>query len=295
MSNLITESNSQVAELDDPLQILNNFYRQVVLIKQAIEQGDLEREATQYLKLSRAVTPEEMADFVSLRLQRWLEKKRNDARKLLIEKSYSRINETLFIAAALADELFILEIDWPGRKHWYTVLLEERIFQSCYAGERFYIGATRLLNKRVLDTQERSLLSVYFLSLRLGFLGRYRDQPQRLQFIRQQLFKRINGGLEERQQVVCTQAYEHLLASMQEQRLAPLARWRKKAWQAFFLYLLLGWLAWTMVEGKWVDQSKKTVIEKKIAEKLVNTNSQESTIFTGRFFTIVNDENSRGM
>lgn len=248
-------NNQKQQDLDalgDPLQILNNFYREIVLIKQSIEHGDLDHDVAQFLGLSRLPTNEEITETISARLQRWIEKKRNAARKVLTDKEYSRINETLFVAAALADELFILEIEWVGQAHWHSVLLEERVFHSCYAGERFYTGVVKLLNERVLDSQQRNLMAVYFLAMRLGFAGRYRDQPKRLQYVRQQLYKRINGGISDGDEFVSPQAYEHLLSSVQERRLAPLARWKKLSAQIFLFYIISGWALWTVLKGHWV-------------------------------------------
>lgn len=246
------KTQQDLTELADPLQILNNFYREIVLIKQSIEQGNLEHEVSRFLNLNRMPNEEEIAEAVSAKLQTWIEKKRNSARKVLTEKEFNRINETLFVAAALADELFILEIDWPGKNHWHSVLLEERVFHSCYAGERFYTGVVKLLNERILDPQQRNLVAVYFMAMRLGFAGRYRDQAKRLNFVRQQLYKRMNGGMDDDHMLVCDQAYDHLFVSVQEHRLAPLARWKKSITQAFLVYLLLGWIIWSALKGVWV-------------------------------------------
>ncbi|ODS25023.1 hypothetical protein AB835_00515 [Candidatus Endobugula sertula] len=252
MNNIISNINPEPTEAADPLQVLNNFYRQIVLVKQSLEQHDLEDQVAQHLKINRPPTGEEAAEVISSRLQRWIEKKRSISRKVLTEKDYERIDETLYIAAVLADELFILEIDWPGRRYWYSVLLEERILQSCYAGEQFYTGITKLLSKRVLDEQQRSLLAVYFLALRLGFSGRYRNNPQRLHYVRQQLFKRINHGVSDKQSVVCVQPYHYQFASLQEQRLAPLTRWKRTIAQISLVYILVTWLVWEGLTGVWI-------------------------------------------
>ena len=252
MDNKVNKIDTEPTETADPLQVLNNFYRQIVLIKQSLEQHDLEDEVAQHLKINRPPTEEEMAEVISSRLQRWIEKKRTISRKVMTEKDYERVDETLYVAAALADELFILEIDWPGRRFWHSVLLEERVFQSCYAGEQFYLGIASLLNKRILDEQERSLLAVYFLALRLGFSGRYRDNPKKLHYVRQQLFKRINNGAADDQGVVCSQPYNHQFASLQEQRLAPLTRWKRTVVQASLAYIVVAWLVWQVSKGTWL-------------------------------------------
>jgi type VI secretion system protein ImpK len=251
MSSNTQKLHNDVAELADPLQVLSDFYRQIVLIKRSLELHRLEQEVSQFLQVDRLPSDQEMAEVISARLQHWIDKKRAAAVKVLTEKEYSRIEETLYIAAALADELFILEIEWPGKKHWHSVLLEESVFHSCYAGENFFKGVVHLLNERAVDAQQRNLMAVYFLTLRLGFSGRYRDQPKNLEAVRKKLFKRINNGIDDKESLVCPQAYEYLFSSMQEYRLAPLTRWKKMMVNGFLLYLLLGWLVWNSLTGVW--------------------------------------------
>jgi len=249
--NHIQQAHNHVVELADPLQVLSDFYRQIVLIKRSLELHRLEQEVSLFLQVDRLPSDQEMAEVISARLQHWIDKKRAAAAKVLTEKEFSRIDETLYVAAALADELFILEIEWSGKKYWHSVLLEESVFHSCYAGENFFKGVIRLLNERAVDTQQRNLMAVYFLTLRLGFSGRYRDQPKNLETIRNKLFKRINNGVGDKEPLVCPQAYEHLFASMQEYRLAPLTRWKKMMVNGFLLYLLLGWVVWNSFTGVW--------------------------------------------
>ncbi len=163
-------------------------------------------DVSQYLKIDRSPSREEMAEVISSRLQYWLERARKNAKKNLTEKEFIRINETVYVAAALADELFLLEIDWQGKYCWSDTLLEERLFESSYAGERFYQNIVGLLNKRILDVQQQALLSVYFWAIRLVFSGRFRDDHSRISVVRKRLFKRINGSIDEQPKVVVRQA-----------------------------------------------------------------------------------------
>ncbi len=243
------DKNSE--DIGDPLQLFNDFYRQIVFIKRAIEEQDLSFEVAKHQGVSATVSADDIAEYVSAKLHLWLDKKRKQAKKQLTDKEYARINEALFVSAALADELFILVLDWPGKKHWHSVLLEEKLFQSSFAGERFFQNIALLLNERVLDQQQRNLLAVYFLAMRLGFDGRYRDEPKRLDYIRKKLFKRMNGGMSDEREKICPQAYRYLLASAQESRLAPLARWKKTMAQALILYLLFSVIAWNSLQGVW--------------------------------------------
>lgn len=235
----------------NPMIMMSRFYQEVVEIKRWIEQGKLSAEVAEQLRITRAPSDEEIAEVISLRLQRWLEQARLQLDKVLTDREMTRINEAIFVMAALADELFVIELDWPGKSHWQSVLLEERLFNSSFAGERFFLGVTRLLQQRTLDKQQQQLAAVYLLALRLGFRGRYREQTQRLSYFRQQLFKRINTTGIEDSEPLTGQAYNHRLVSWQEQRLAPLTNWYRVMALGGIAYLIVGWGIWLTFTGNW--------------------------------------------
>ena len=147
------------------MQLMSRFYQLVGEIKGWIQRGELVDQVAEQLKLKGVPSDEEVAEATSLRLQRWIDQTRLRARKVLTERECTRVNEALFVMAALVDELFLLELEWPGRKHWQTVLLEEKVFCSSFAGERFFSRAARLLNERTLDAQQQKLVALDWLTL----------------------------------------------------------------------------------------------------------------------------------
>lgn len=244
-------SKDNIEDISDPLQVFNEFYRQIIFIKKSLERDELKAEVANHLGISVTPSGHQMAEVVSSRLQYWIEKKRKTARRLLTEKEYSRINETLFVSAALADELFILTIKWLGSDSWSEYLLEKKVFNSSFSGERFFQGIAMLFNEKTLDEQQKNLMSVYFLSMRLGFSGRYRGDNKKLLYIRKRLYKRMNGGLSNKKDKVCPQSYEYLLSSSKEYRLAPLIRWKKTMTQAALLYVVTSIVVWVSIKGIW--------------------------------------------
>lgn len=240
------------AELHNPMVVMNRFYQQIVEIKRWIETGRLPEEVSQQLRLGRAPTEQEMAEAVSLRLQRWIEQVRLRMRRKLTEREAERVEDALYAVTALADELFIMELEWPARECWESVLLEDRLFKSSFAGERFFDKANRLLLERTLDPQQQQLAAVYLMALRLGFAGRYRGDPDSLARFRQKLFKRISSTQGNGQLPLYAQAYEHVLASWEEQRLAPLDAWYRITAIAVLAYLVLSYGIWLATTGYWV-------------------------------------------
>ncbi len=242
-------ASSAAMDAANPVQLMSHFYQQVVEIKHWIQEGELNDQVTAMFNLTHPPSSEETADAVALKLQRWIEGARLIASKTLTERECERVEQTLFVLVALADELFIMEIDWPGREQWLSQPLEDRLFNSCFAGERFFRGADELLTKRSWEETDRLLASVYLFALRLGFCGRYRDNNQRLKAYRAQLFKRIGGGMP--MQLVCPAAYQSIMSSQQEHRLAPLAAWYRNMTIGGLLYLAVGWAIWQGIKGYW--------------------------------------------
>lgn len=245
-------TNNTVASIDyaDPMQLMSVFYQKIVELKNWIEAGDLSVQVAEQLQLKREPSNEEIAEAISLRLQHWIEKTRLQASKVLTDREAQRIDEALYVMAVLADELFIIELNWPGQKHWEMVLLEQQVFNTCFAGEKFFYGIQRLLQKRTLDSQQQQLVAVYLFSLRLGFAGRFREQPKKLNHFRQQLFKRISH-LKSDQTRICEQGYRHIKSSREEQRLAPLTNWYRTMALGSIVYAALSWGVWWSLVGHW--------------------------------------------
>lgn len=84
--------------------------------------------------------------------------------------------EAHYVMAALADDVFLYELDWPGRGAWRENVLENRVFGTRYAGERIFDRIEKLLNTR--NRREIELAPVYLLALSLGFKGRMRFEDE---------------------------------------------------------------------------------------------------------------------
>lgn len=93
-----------------------------------------------------------------------------------------------YVMAALADEV-LLNFEWPGRDVWTSCLLEESLFQSRIAGDRFFEQLEELLRAR--DPSRRDLALIYLLALALGFQGKYRgtNSSAKLQDYRVALYR----------------------------------------------------------------------------------------------------------
>ncbi len=247
---LMADSSVNACDSSDPMRLMSHFYQQVVAIKQGLQSGDLEQAVSHQLQINRPPTGEELAEAVAQRLQRWVERCSRQLQKVLTDREFRLVQQALFVMVALADELLIFNVPWSGRDSWQQTPLEMRIFRSCYAGERFFAGVASLLKLRSWDPQQQNLAAVYLLAMRLGFEGCFRDQPKRLDFVRQQLYKRIRSQSELGR--ICPEAYNNVLAASEERRLAPLDRWYRLLALGAIAYLSVGLGIWLTFKGGWM-------------------------------------------
>jgi type VI secretion system protein ImpK len=77
--------------------------------------------------------------------------------------------QACYAMAALADDIFLHEVHWPGRDRWREMLLEWRMFQSHVAGEEVFARIALLLQER--RPSQLALAHVYLLVLQQGFRG----------------------------------------------------------------------------------------------------------------------------
>ena len=231
----------------DLVVLCSRFYQIIAEIKHQHKQGTLEASVERQLDLNKSAEAEDYAYAISLRLQGWLEKTRKSGDRALTGQQFQWLNDALFAMVALADEVLMIDYKWEGQSHWQAVLLEHSLFDSCFAGTCLFERMDELINKRSYATMERQLAAVYLLVLRLGFKGRYRNvkYEQILSQYRQELFRLANQHRSEELRL-CGQAYNSNLSYTQDLRLAPMARFRRGVWISLGIYLLIGFIAWSL-------------------------------------------------
>lgn len=160
------------ALIDDPgFRELRRFYRELTAAVQARAESE--------------VDPALVAKRVRVRLQR-----------VLLDEGMVHVGPDRaqsidgYLLAGIADELLLYEIAWEGRSHWGDLLLEEALFDSRVAGERFLQIADQLLAAPAgtMPATARILLG----GLLLGFRGRCRDgDGDELRRYRERLYERV--------------------------------------------------------------------------------------------------------
>jgi type VI secretion system protein ImpK len=141
-----------------------------------------------------------------------------------------RYQEAQYVMAALADELFLHEIQWAGGAHWAEHLLERRLFGTYDAGQQVFRRAAAILDER--GHSDRELAMVYFSALGLRFMGQHRGaaNPIELEGLKRSLYRLIFGaapGLDAADRRVSPAAYAHTLRNGSRRDLPTLGRWLK--------------------------------------------------------------------
>lgn len=80
-----------------------------------------------------------------------------------------------YAVAALADEILIVEIAWPGQPWWENHALEMAAFGKRERATRFFDRA-----EQAAGLANRDALEAFMLAVVLGFKGKFRDQPDAL-------------------------------------------------------------------------------------------------------------------
>lgn len=226
------------------VNLISEFYAEIATVKVWIRDGQLSNEVATILKSDNSPSDIDTANAISVKFSQWVARKQLFYRDKLTGIEMQLFNKALYALVSLADELFIMELDWPGKEHWHEMLLEDQMYQTCSAGVGFFHAIEELLSDGNYDALERELAVVYLLVLRLGFKGRYRNDEETLSDYRNKLFAIVNRGQAETDGEICLESYQQILVSEQEQRLAPLSKWyRSFAWGGL-AYLAAGALAW---------------------------------------------------
>lgn len=228
------------------------FYTQVIDTKQelGIDQLDLPTDNT----LEHAT--DQLAATLCRRLQTVLERDSLEAARQGGSYGATLFRQAQYAMAALADEILIHELDWPGRLAWRDHLLEMALFKTQDAGDRFFDNIEEILRQR--DPVTIDLAVVYLMCLKLGFQGKYRDEARidEIDYYRTKLFTFITNRdpMLFRQDIpVFANAYAHTHDDKPVYRVSPLRRWQLATLGVIVLFLVISQIIWETLTGPLIE------------------------------------------
>lgn len=231
----------------DPAETLPAFLTEDVLALPALSGGPTGPADVPSLAL------EPDAEIIIRRLQDFLEAQAVQVGRTATDLMISQHREAQYAMAALADDLFIHDVEWTGREIWRGVLLEQALFRTRLAGERVFDRMEALLASN--DRRLVQLAAVYLCVLGMGFKGRHRvpGGESTLRNYSARLFEFIAGreselgaGLLPAGRTLIPAAYAHTLTDGKARTLARGPRWPVVLGAIAGVWLVLGQALWWM-------------------------------------------------
>jgi type VI secretion system protein ImpK len=198
----------------------------------------------------------QLAAYLSRQLEGYILKQRKKVEEACTALELKTYQQGEYVMVALADELFILEIAWPGADHWHRYLLEHRLYASDASGQKFFTRLEALLHDKSQDLLLKDLAAVYLFAIRMGFAGRYRGRSRYQDLDKYQRALLTFIGHTGTDLPLFKQSYGHTLNEGVSLRLAPLAPWKKGAVLVFLVYILASYWVWSSSVSELTDVTR---------------------------------------
>jgi type VI secretion system protein ImpK len=231
------------------------FYEEVAQIKLAILKGGLVR-LLDPANPHAEMPPHEMAERIAHRLLTVLDRQSRDVQAAATGAELEAYRRARYAMVALADEIFILELHWPGAEHWPEHLLEHTVERSRVAGRRFFTLVEDLMGVGERTALDADLAAVLLLAMQLGFQGMYRgpEGRQKLRQYRARLYPLASGRkLGATAARAFPQAYDYTVVSDRDNTRIALAPWLRAAAYGALGYLVLSSLVWLLLTWSLLD------------------------------------------
>jgi type VI secretion system protein ImpK len=237
------------------------FYEEVARIKLAILKGELVH-LLQPDNPHAEMEPHQKAERNAHRLLTVLDRQSRDVQAAATGAELDTYRHARYAMVALADEIFILELHWPGAEHWPEHLLEYTVERTRVAGRRFFTLVENLMGAGERTMLDADLAAVLLLAMQLGFQGMYRGPGgrQTRREYRARLYPlasgRKLGSVEAR---AFPQAYDYTVVSDRDNTRIALAPWLRAAAYGAIGYLVLSSLVWLLLTWSLLDAIDEAV------------------------------------
>jgi type IV/VI secretion system ImpK/VasF family protein len=141
-------------------------------------------------------------------LLRLLRRQEQDAERM-VEFERRAYKKAQYAMVALADDIFMQQVDWMGAEDWRRRPLEQEFFpaDTPNAAKEFYERVSRLVESQ--DPADRAVCQIYFWALALGFEGIYPRSSEMHGAAKRQLLERFGHRLDQ-DKGLTPGAYKHV-------------------------------------------------------------------------------------
>ncbi len=224
------------------MDCFRSFYQELIQVKDELAAGSIQVVSSEK---KVGIREADIAPIIHERLSNLLRQQEHTVKDERTVAEIEAYETAQYIMAVLIDEIFLLELDWPGQKSWEQYLLEDRLFDSQNAGFLFFHKLEVLLDKKDGGELQEGLAALFLFALLLGFQGCYRfGGGAILKEYRHRLYRLLGNRKRDLETPLFGEAYDFLCNPPETVRLAPLGRWYKISIILFLNYLLIGALAW---------------------------------------------------
>ena len=242
------------------MTLFGEFYEEIARVKVAVHEGRL----AAYLSSGVAnvtvdgqqMSGNDMAAMLQQRLKMRLQEQAKRVAGAGLQADIDAYRTAQYAMAVLADELFVIDVDWPGRGAWQHYLLEEVLFASSNGGRELFTRLDELLSSRARHSLLEDIAAVYLMTLRLGFQGQYRGShgaPLLKNYCdRLVRFAGENTASQEHQPAFA-QAYRHRIVGSRDERMAPISRWYTLGAIGAAVYVVISTVVWISLTDRFLD------------------------------------------
>lgn len=229
------------------LIMFDRFYQEIGDIKQALMANLPDEALGKVIGSQERIKDSDQARCISNHLRRLIEDQQKQVTRFGSAADNHAYRTAQYFMAALADELFLIHIDWQGQDDWLDNMLEQVLFGTSLAGDRFFSHVDNLLKNGHQDANNDELAAIALLALRLGFEGIYRRRGKAiLARYRSRLYRLVGSASDfNEQQKLFPTAYENPLNPVRQSRLAPLSKWHRISVIAVVIYALVSSILWS--------------------------------------------------
>ncbi|TQV87260.1 DotU family type IV/VI secretion system protein [Aliikangiella coralliicola] len=238
------------------VELFIEFYQLLVEFKSSISEGYRDGKLAD---LNENIHP---AEYMLYQLKQCLQLQETRVRKNGTAAVVSAYEKAQYAMVALADEIFLLNLRdnsngwWKenDEQWWSNHLLEDTMYGSTLAGDNLYELIEELLKQPSFGPLEKDLASVYLMTLKLGFKGKYFDLNENADSFKEWegyrdslLAQCGSAGAAPRIPKLFPGAYKYNLNPLMRERLAPISRWRNLILVGLTAYAFISTIAWHLI------------------------------------------------
>lgn len=227
------------------IALFKEFYCRVRHVKSMIMQGAIDWPSITDEDIPANLSERESTRLLSSYLRAALASQTEYVASHTSQLEFAAYRDASYLMCALADEIFLIQLNWFGRRYWHEFSLESGAFSTAIAGDEYYRRLQTLLKKDVLSYFEKQLAALFILTLQLGFRGRIRGNEKLVKTLLDRLLPKT--GVPKQTPHLFPAAYGSIVNPTSAARLEPFSRWHKIIFWSLISYLILTSGVWLWI------------------------------------------------